>query len=67
MKPEKVQNFGDNTLFERPAQPAELAPLFVWLASKDASYVTAKCTGPPVVALRSESLRTRASDSRQKA
>ncbi len=45
MKPEKVQNFGDNTLFERPAQPAELAPLFVWLASKDASYVTGEVYG----------------------
>ncbi len=35
---EKIENFGDNTLFERPAQPAELAPLYVWLASLQASY-----------------------------
>lgn len=40
MTTEKIKSFGDNTLFERPAQPAELAPLFVWLASRDASYVT---------------------------
>lgn len=44
----KVRNFGDNTLFERPAQPIELAPLYVWLASPEASYVTGEvfgCTG----------------------
>jgi NAD(P)-dependent dehydrogenase (short-subunit alcohol dehydrogenase family) len=40
MPSEKVQKFGDNTVFGRPAQPAELAPLFVWLASGHASYVT---------------------------
>ena len=45
---EKVKSFGDNTLFERPAQPIELAPLYVWLASPTASYVTGEvfgCTG----------------------
>ena len=36
----KAKTFGADTLFERPAQPAELAPLYVWLASDDASYVT---------------------------
>ena len=41
----KVQNFGKNTLFERPAQPAELAPVYVFLASEDASYVTAEIYG----------------------
>lgn len=40
MPQEKVEKFGQNTVFERPAQPAELAPLYVWLASPDASYVT---------------------------
>lgn len=40
MPPEKVKQFGANTAFERAAQPAELAPLFVFLASNDASYVT---------------------------
>lgn len=45
---EKFENFGEGTLFQRPAQPAELAPLYVWLASPEASYVTAEvygCTG----------------------
>lgn len=41
----KVRNFGDNTLFKRPAQPAELAPVYVFLASEDASYVTAEIYG----------------------
>ncbi|WP_253155514.1 SDR family oxidoreductase [Stieleria tagensis] len=48
MPKENIQNFGADTLFERPAQPAELAPLYVWLASPEASYVTAEvfgCTG----------------------
>ncbi len=45
MKHEKVKNFGDNTLFERPAQPAELAPLYIWLASQQASYVTGEVYG----------------------
>lgn len=48
MPKEKFENFGEGTLFKRPAQPAELAPLYVWLASPDASYVTAEvygCTG----------------------
>jgi NAD(P)-dependent dehydrogenase (short-subunit alcohol dehydrogenase family) len=46
--PDHMQNFGADTLLERPAQPAELAPLYVWLASPEASYVTAEvfgCTG----------------------
>jgi meso-butanediol dehydrogenase/(S,S)-butanediol dehydrogenase/diacetyl reductase len=30
----------DNTPMNRPAQPAEIAPLAVFLASDDASYVT---------------------------
>lgn len=48
MPTEKVRMFGDNTLFERPAQPIELAPLYVWLASPEASYITGEvfgCTG----------------------
>lgn len=48
MPRDKFENFGADTLFERPAQPAELAPLYVWLASPEASYVTAEvygCTG----------------------
>jgi NAD(P)-dependent dehydrogenase (short-subunit alcohol dehydrogenase family) len=42
---EKVAEFGKNTLFERPAQPAELAPIFVFLASPEASYVTGEVYG----------------------
>jgi len=40
MPPEKVKTFGSNTGFGRPAQPIELAKIFVFLASDDASYVT---------------------------
>jgi NAD(P)-dependent dehydrogenase (short-subunit alcohol dehydrogenase family) len=42
---EKAKTFGENTVFGRPAQPAELAPLFVWLASAEASYVTGEVYG----------------------
>ncbi|KAA5545386.1 SDR family oxidoreductase [Roseiconus nitratireducens] len=48
MPKEKFEHFGSGSLFGRPAQPAELAPLYVWLASPEASYVTAEvfgCTG----------------------
>ncbi len=41
----KVKHFGENTLFNRAAQPAELAPLFVFLASDRASYVTGEVYG----------------------
>lgn len=40
MPSEKVKSFGQNSLFGRPAQPIELAKLFVFLASADASYVS---------------------------
>lgn len=42
MPDDSIESFGGSSLFERPAQPAELAPLFVWLASPEASYVTAE-------------------------
>lgn len=45
MPKEKVKDFGKNTLFERAAQPAELAPIFVFLASQDATYVTGEIYG----------------------
>jgi len=45
MSDEKVKNFGSNTLFGRPAQPAELAPVYVFLASAEASYVTGEIYG----------------------
>lgn len=40
MPEEKVKTFGENSLFKRPAQPIEMAKVFVFLASADASYVT---------------------------
>jgi NAD(P)-dependent dehydrogenase (short-subunit alcohol dehydrogenase family) len=45
MPEEKVKSFGKNTLFERPAQPAELAPVYVLLASPEASYITGEVYG----------------------
>lgn len=41
----KTQEFGSNTLFDRPAQPAELAPVFVLLASPEAAYITGEVYG----------------------
>ena len=45
MPADQVKQFGSSTLFERPAQPVELAPLYVWLASPEASYVTGEVYG----------------------
>lgn len=39
MPAEKAQKFGSNTPLGRPAQPAELAPAYVYLASNEATYV----------------------------
>ena len=36
---------GSDTAFERAAQPAEIAPLYVFLASQEASYVTGEIFG----------------------
>jgi NAD(P)-dependent dehydrogenase (short-subunit alcohol dehydrogenase family) len=41
----KVRHFGENTAFGRPAQPAEIAPIFVFLASAEASFVTGEVYG----------------------
>jgi NAD(P)-dependent dehydrogenase (short-subunit alcohol dehydrogenase family) len=35
-----VANFGADTLLERPGQPSEVGPAYVFLASEDASYIT---------------------------
>ena len=40
MPPEAVKSFGENTPIGRAAQPAELAPPYVLLASDEASYIT---------------------------
>ena len=45
MPAKKVKQFGSDTAFERAAQPAEIAPLYVFLASKDATYVTGEIYG----------------------
>jgi NAD(P)-dependent dehydrogenase (short-subunit alcohol dehydrogenase family) len=39
--PERVEGFGEDTEWGRPAQPAELAPAFVFFASPDSRF----CTG----------------------
>jgi NAD(P)-dependent dehydrogenase (short-subunit alcohol dehydrogenase family) len=43
--PEKVENFGQGVPLGRPGQPAELAPMYVFLASQESSYVTAEVMG----------------------
>jgi NAD(P)-dependent dehydrogenase (short-subunit alcohol dehydrogenase family) len=40
MPPEQVAKFGKNTPLGRPGQPAELAPVYVLLASDEASYIS---------------------------
>lgn len=41
----KVAKFGKDTPMERPGQPAELAPVYVFLASQDSTYITGECIG----------------------
>ncbi|WP_018622218.1 SDR family oxidoreductase [Spirosoma luteum] len=40
MPPEKVKTFGHDVPLKRAGQPAELAPVYVLLASSDSSYMT---------------------------
>ena len=40
MPPEKVASFGEDTPLGRAGQPAELAPVYVMLASDEAAYVS---------------------------
>jgi len=42
---EKLEKFGAQSPMKRPAQPAELAPAYVFLASRDASYVNGEVLG----------------------
>ncbi|MBH3441020.1 SDR family oxidoreductase [Pseudomonas luteola] len=42
---EKIPSFGSETVFKRPGQPAELAPIYVILASQESSYVTGEVYG----------------------
>lgn len=53
MPEEKVKQFGQQVPMKRPAQPKELAPVYVMLASDEASYVSgatvAVTGGKPVI------------------
>jgi len=40
MPPDKVESFGTDTPLGRPAQPAELAPVYVLLGSDEGSYIS---------------------------
>ncbi len=42
---DKLKNFGEQTIYGRPGQPAEVAPAFVFLASQESSYITAEVIG----------------------
>jgi NAD(P)-dependent dehydrogenase (short-subunit alcohol dehydrogenase family) len=53
MPAEKVQNFGKQVPMQRPGQPKEVAPVFVLLASDEASYISganvAVTGGKPII------------------
>jgi len=53
MPPEQVKNFGKETPLGRPAQPRELAPAYVMLATDEASYISgatiAVTGGKPII------------------
>ncbi len=42
---EKVEHFGSEVPMKRPGQPAELAPIYVVLASQESSFVTGEIYG----------------------
>lgn len=42
---EKVRHFGEDSDFGRPGQPVELAPLYVLLASQEASFINGEVYG----------------------
>jgi NAD(P)-dependent dehydrogenase (short-subunit alcohol dehydrogenase family) len=43
---EKVSQFGKNIPMERPAQPVEIAPCYVFLASKEGAFITGQVLHP---------------------
>jgi NAD(P)-dependent dehydrogenase (short-subunit alcohol dehydrogenase family) len=45
MAPEQVQSFGQQAPIGRAAQPAELAPTYVFLASQESSYIAGETIG----------------------
>jgi NAD(P)-dependent dehydrogenase (short-subunit alcohol dehydrogenase family) len=42
---EAVAGFGEDTYWKRPAQPAEIAPAYVFLASADSRFMTGEIIG----------------------
>ena len=44
--PEKVESFGGQVPMQRPGQPEEVAPCYVFLASDDASYMAGQILHP---------------------
>ena len=45
MPEDKLESFGAQSPLGRAAQPAELAPFYVFLASQESSYMTAEVLG----------------------
>jgi NAD(P)-dependent dehydrogenase (short-subunit alcohol dehydrogenase family) len=45
MPEDAVESFGEQSPMGRPAQPAELAPLYVFLASEESGYITGEVVG----------------------
>lgn len=45
MPPEQVEKFGSSAPIARAAQPAELAPTYVFLATQDSEYITGEVVG----------------------
>jgi len=45
MPAEQVKTFGQQSPMQRPAQPRELAPAYVFLASQESSYITGEIIG----------------------
>lgn len=53
MPADEVASFGSQTPMKRPGQPAEVAPVYVLLASDEASYISGACVpvtgGRPII------------------
>lgn len=45
MPPEQVESFGKDVPLGRPGQPAEVAPVYVLLASDEGSYISGALIG----------------------
>lgn len=45
-EPEEVKTFGSQVPLGRPGQPSEIAPAYVFLASRDSSYMTGQVLHP---------------------